>query len=62
MLMAAQGKVLRCKVDDIREIGRNTQGVRILDLDGDEDRVVAVARLAESVEREDAVADEPAGA
>ena len=53
MLMAAQGKVLRCKVDDIREIGRNTQGVRILDLDGEGDRVVAVARLAEVVERED---------
>jgi DNA gyrase subunit A len=53
MLMAAQGKVLRCKVDDIREIGRNTQGVRILDLDGVEDRVVAVARLAEPGERED---------
>ncbi len=61
MLMAAQGKVLRCKVDDIREIGRNTQGVRILDLDGEEDRVVAVARLAETVEREDAAPDEPAG-
>jgi DNA gyrase subunit A len=60
MLMAAQGKVLRCKVDDIREIGRNTQGVRILDLDGEEDRVVAVARLAESVEREDPGADESA--
>ena len=55
MLMAAQGKVLRCKVDDIREIGRNTQGVRLLDMDGDEDRVVAVARL---VEREEAVPDE----
>ncbi|MBH0199946.1 MAG: DNA gyrase subunit A [Nitrospira sp.] len=53
MLMAAQGKVLRCKVGDIREIGRNTQGVRILDLEGDEDRVVAVARLAEPGERED---------
>jgi DNA gyrase subunit A len=53
MLMAAQGKVLRCKVGDIREIGRNTQGVRILDLEGDEDRVVAVARLAETGERED---------
>jgi DNA gyrase subunit A len=53
ILMAAQGKVLRCKVDDIREIGRNTQGVRILDLDGDEDRVVAVARLAEPGEREE---------
>ena len=58
MLMAAQGKVLRCKVGDIREIGRNTQGVRILDLEGDDDRVVAVARLAESVEREDAASDE----
>jgi DNA gyrase subunit A len=53
MLIAAQGKVLRCKVDDIREIGRNTQGVRILDLDGEGDRVVGVARLAEVVERED---------
>jgi DNA gyrase subunit A len=55
MLMAAQGKVLRCKVDDIREIGRNTQGVRLLDMDGDEDRVVAVARL---VEREEGIPEE----
>ncbi len=60
MLMAAQGKVLRCKVDDIREIGRNTQGVRILDLDGEGDRVVGVARLAETVEREDLTAGEDA--
>src|SRR4026207_138707 len=50
MLMAAQGKVLRCKVDEFREIGRNTQGVRILDLEGAGDRVVAVVRLAESAE------------
>jgi DNA gyrase subunit A len=57
MLMAAMGKVLRCKVDDIREIGRNTQGVRLLDLEGAEDRVVAVARL---VEREGAL-EEPEG-
>ena len=55
MLMAAQGKVLRCKVDDIREIGRNTQGVRLRDMDGDEDRVVAVVRL---VEREEGVPEE----
>ncbi len=62
MLMAAQGKVLRCKVGDIREIGRNTQGVRILDLDGDDDRVVAVARLADAGEREEAGPEEgPAG-
>jgi DNA gyrase subunit A len=58
MLMAARGKVLRCKVDDIREIGRNTQGVRILDLDGEGDRVVGVARLAEVVEREDVTSDD----
>jgi DNA gyrase subunit A len=50
MLMAAMGKVLRCKVDDIREIGRNTQGVRLLELEDPQDRLVAVARLAEGVE------------
>ena len=61
MLMAAQGKVLRCKVGDIREIGRNTQGVRILDLEGDDDRVVAVARLADSGEREEAAEEGPTG-
>jgi DNA gyrase subunit A len=52
MLMAAQGKILRCKVDDIREIGRNTQGVRVLELDSHDDRVVGVARLAEVSEAE----------
>ncbi|GIW54535.1 MAG: DNA gyrase subunit A [Nitrospiraceae bacterium] len=57
MLMAAKGKILRCRVDDIREIGRNTQGVRIIELEGEDDRVVAVARLVESGEREDAAPD-----
>ncbi len=54
IIMAAKGKILRCKVDDIREIGRNTQGVRVLDLEEADDRVVGVARLAESVERDEA--------
>ena len=58
MLMAAKGKLLRCKVDDIREVGRNTQGVRVLELEGDDDRVIGVARLAESVERDEAAPDE----
>ena len=53
MVMTAHGKVLRCKVDDIREIGRNTQGVRLLDLEGSDDRVASVARLAEAVDREE---------
>ncbi|MFQ5991735.1 MAG: DNA gyrase subunit A [Nitrospiraceae bacterium] len=47
MIMAAKGKILRCRVDDIREIGRNTQGVRVFDLDGPDDRVIGIARLAE---------------
>jgi len=54
MIMAAQGKILRCKVDDMREIGRNTQGVRVLELDSPEDRVIGVARLAESVDQDEA--------
>ncbi len=53
MIMAAHGKLLRFKVGDIREIGRNTQGVRLLELDGGDDRVVSVARVAETAERED---------
>jgi len=61
MLMAAQGKVLRCRVDDIREVGRNTQGVRVLDLEGADDRVVAVARLAESGERDETAPEEGNG-
>ncbi|MGH7433655.1 MAG: DNA gyrase subunit A, partial [Candidatus Methylomirabilales bacterium] len=55
VLMAAKGKILRCKVDDIRQIGRNTQGVRLLDLEDADDRVIGVARLAESVERDDSL-------
>jgi DNA gyrase subunit A len=63
MLMAAKGKVLRCRVDDIREVGRNTQGVRVIELEGEDDRVVGVARLAESSDREEtADSDENGGA
>ena len=58
MIMAAKGKLLRCRVDDIRETGRNTQGVRVLDLEGVDDRVVGVARLAE---REDSSGDNENG-
>ncbi len=54
MIMAAKGKLLRCRVDDIRETGRNTQGVRILELEGEDDRIVGVAKLAE---REDPAPD-----
>ena len=46
MLVTSGGKVIRLRVNEIRVIGRNTQGVRLIDLEEGE-RVVAVARLAE---------------
>src|SRR2546428_902635 len=47
MVMTAEGKILRTRVDDVREIGRNAQGVRLIDMT-ETDRVVGVAKLAES--------------
>jgi len=41
MAIANSGKILRTAVDDISAMSRNTQGVRIMDLDA-EDRVVSV--------------------
>ncbi len=62
MLITRGGMIIRSPVSQVRVAGRNTQGVRILDLDSDEDRVVAVARLADSGEREEAGPEEkPAG-
>jgi DNA gyrase subunit A len=57
VIMSSKGKILRCKVDDIREVGRNTQGVRILGMEEADDRVVGVARLAE-VDRDEALAND----
>ncbi|HJO05263.1 MAG TPA: DNA gyrase subunit A [Acidobacteriota bacterium] len=47
MLISQTGKLIRIPTAGVKEQGRNTQGVKVIDL-GDEDRVVAVARLAES--------------
>ena len=52
MLVTTIGKILRLRAGDIRVIGRNTQGVRLIDLEGEE-RVCGVARLAEKGEREE---------
>lgn len=51
MLMSAEGMILRARMTDIREIGRNAQGVRVMDLPED-DRLVGVAKLAETDEEE----------
>jgi DNA gyrase subunit A len=46
MLITQQGKILRMASNAIRTIGRATQGVRLIDIEGD-DRAVSIARLAE---------------
>ena len=57
MLITQQGKILRMASKDIRTIGRSTQGVRLIDIEGD-DRAVSIARLAEKDEEEDKPAAE----
>jgi DNA gyrase subunit A len=57
MLITIQGKILRMASKDIRTIGRSTQGVRLIDIEG-EDRAVSIARLAE---RDDVDKDLDAG-
>ncbi len=49
LLLTEGGMVIRMNVDEIRRIGRSTQGVRVIRLD-DGDRVVSVAKLAEEEE------------
>ena len=46
MLITDGGKIIRLRIGDLRVIGRNTQGVHLIDLDNGE-RVVSLARLAE---------------
>ena len=47
MLITDKGQTLRTRTDEIRETGRNAQGVKIMSVD-DEEKVVALERLAES--------------
>jgi DNA gyrase subunit A len=46
MCITNGGQVIRTEVSQVREVGRNTQGVRVMMLDDDE-RVVDVAKVAE---------------
>jgi DNA gyrase subunit A len=46
MCITNGGQVIRTEVNQVREVGRNTQGVRVMSL-GDNERVVDVAKLAE---------------
>jgi DNA gyrase subunit A len=52
MLVTNKGKIIRLRIKDIRVIGRNTQGVHLIDLEEGE-RVVSLARVAEKEEEEE---------
>jgi DNA gyrase subunit A len=58
MLITEKGMIIRLNTGDISTIGRNTQGVRLINLE-DGDHLVSVARLAEREEGEEPV---PGGA
>ncbi|MEW6252119.1 MAG: DNA gyrase subunit A, partial [Planctomycetota bacterium] len=58
MLITAQGQLMRMGLSELREIGRNTQGVRLIRL-GEDDKVVAVARVVG--EQEERAVEEAAG-
>jgi DNA gyrase subunit A len=49
MLITQEGMIIRLNVSGVREVGRSAQGVKLMNLYGD-DRIVAVAKLAEQDE------------
>jgi DNA gyrase subunit A len=56
MLITGKGMIIRLDTADISTIGRNTQGVRLIQLE-EGDQLVSVARLAEREEAEDVPGD-----
>jgi DNA gyrase subunit A len=60
MLITAGGQMVRTAVKDIREAGRNTQGVKLIDLE-ENDRLQAIAPVI-SEQQEDAATEENGGA
>jgi len=60
MLITAKGTLLRMPMSDLREIGRATQGVRLIRVDED-DRVVAIARVVSEKEENAINGLSPAG-
>jgi len=51
LLITQQGMIIRMPTNDVRAIGRATQGVKLIDVEG-EDKVVSVARLMEKEDEE----------
>ena len=51
LVITQQGMIIRMQTNDVRSIGRATQGVRLIDIEGD-DKVVSIARLVEKEEED----------
>ena len=51
LLITQQGMILRMQTNDVRAIGRATQGVRLIDIE-ESDNVVSVAKLVEKEDEE----------
>ena len=61
MLITEKGMIIRLNTADISTIGRNTQGVRLIQLE-EGDHLVSVARLAEREDDEESLGGpSPAG-
>ncbi len=58
LVITQQGMILRMQTNDVRLIGRATQGVKLIDIEGD-DQVVSIARLVEKEEDEEPGAPTP---
>jgi DNA gyrase subunit A len=56
ILITSNGKVLRIRARDISVQGRNTQGIRLFDID-EGDKVVSFAKLVERDDEKDSVAE-----
>ncbi len=58
MLITNKGQMVRTRVKEIRETGRNTQGVKLIDLKGNE-KLTAIAPVVSQEEEEEAEAAAP---
>ena len=61
MMMTQGGMIIRSPMEEVRVIGRATQGVRVINLK-DNDKVVALARIPEDKDEDDEDGAEPADA
>jgi DNA gyrase subunit A len=64
LLISQEGMVIRFAIDEVRKTGRAAQGVRLLNLASDQDRVVAIAKIdaaAQALDDEEDANGEPEG-